>query len=318
MTIIGYHASHEQFAPLDLLHWSQLAEQAGFQAGMCSDHFFPWGRQQGQSGFAWAWLGSALQATSLSFGTVCAPGQRYHPAIIAQAAATLADMYPGRLWVALGSGEALNEHITGEPWPSKPERNQRLKESVDIMRALWAGETVSHNGLIRVDSAKLYTRPQTPPLIVGAAVTPETAEWMGSWTDAVITVNQPPEKLKKVVEAWRRSGGDKPMYLQVHLSYAETGQEALQSAHEQWCTNCFDSSQLADLVMPEQFEAAGAKIRPEDVTEHVRVSADIARHLDWLQQDIALGFERLYLHNVNRQQQRFIETFGERVIPAVS
>jgi coenzyme F420-dependent glucose-6-phosphate dehydrogenase len=119
MAIIGYHASHEQFRPGDLLRYVQLAEQAGFGAAMCSDHFHPWSERQGQSGFAWAWLGAALEATSLSFGLVNAPGQRYHPAIIAQAAATLADMFPGRFWIAVGSGQALNEHITGERWPSK-------------------------------------------------------------------------------------------------------------------------------------------------------------------------------------------------------
>src|SRR5687768_2046557 len=114
MTSFGYHASHEQFAPSLLLQWSQLAEEMGFEAIMCSDHFHPWSERQGQSGFSFAWLGAAMQATSLSFGSVCAPGQRYHPAIVAQATATLAEMFPQRYWVALGSGQLLNEHITGE------------------------------------------------------------------------------------------------------------------------------------------------------------------------------------------------------------
>jgi coenzyme F420-dependent glucose-6-phosphate dehydrogenase len=114
---------------------------------MCSDHFHPWNDDQGQSGFAWSWLGSALQATTLTMGTVCAPGQRYHPAVIAQAAATLAEMHPDRFWVALGSGQALNEHITGDRWPTKPERNERLLESAEIMRALWRGETVTHRDM---------------------------------------------------------------------------------------------------------------------------------------------------------------------------
>jgi probable non-F420 flavinoid oxidoreductase len=317
MAIFGYHASHEQFKPGDLLRWVQLAEQAGFQAGMCSDHFHPWNNLQGQSGFAWSWLGAALQATSLPFGTVCAPGQRYHPAIIAQAAATLADMYPGRFWVALGSGEALNEHITGDPWPSKAERNQRLKESVDVMRALWAGETVTHRGLVQVGDARLYTRPQTPPRIVGAAVTAETAEWVAGWADALITVNQPREKLQPVVDAFRRGGGEgKPMFLQVHVSYAKTEEEALRTAHEQWRSNCFDSQTLADLRMPEDFEAAASSITPEDVRKKsVRVSSDLAQHVAWLHDDIALGFEQIYLHNVNHDQERFIDAFGEKVLP---
>src|SRR3954462_3616377 len=144
MVRIGFHASHELFPPRELLRMVEDAERAGFGAAMCSDHFHPWTERQGQSGFAWAWLGAALQATRLPFGVVCAPGQRYHPAIIAQAAATLAQMFPGRLWVALGTGQNLNEHINGGPWPPKPERQARLKEAVTVIRALWAGETVDH------------------------------------------------------------------------------------------------------------------------------------------------------------------------------
>lgn len=144
MATIGPHASHELFSPGELLRMVQAAEQAGFGAAMCSDHFHPWTERQGQSGYAWAWLGAALQATRLPFGVVCSPGQRYHPAIIAQAAATLGSMYPGRFWVAFGTGQNLNEHITGAPWPSKPERQERLLEAVGVVRALWAGETVDH------------------------------------------------------------------------------------------------------------------------------------------------------------------------------
>src|SRR4051812_83475 len=148
---------------------------------MCSDHFAPWSARQGQSGFAWAWLGAALQATSLSFGVVNAPGQRYHPAIVAQAAATLAEMFPGRFWVALGSGEASNEHITGDRWPGHDERTARLGESVEVIRRLLAGETVSHDGRVTVDRARLWTLPEQPPMLAGPAVSVETARWAGGW-----------------------------------------------------------------------------------------------------------------------------------------
>ena len=181
MANVGFHASHEQFPPSEMLECVRAAEHAGFQAAMCSDHFAPWSLRQGQSGFAWSWLGAALQATSLSFGVVNAPGVRYHPAIIAQAAATLAEMFPGRFWVALGSGQAINEHITGTDWPPKAERNARLQECVEVIRALWAGETVTHHGRIQVEGAKLWTRPQRPPLIVGPALSEETAEFVGGW-----------------------------------------------------------------------------------------------------------------------------------------
>ena len=160
MTIVGWHASHEQIPPSELLRTVQLAEQAGFDAAMSSDHFSPWSERQGESGFAWSWLGAAMATTDLPFGVVTAPGQRYHPAIIAQAAATLGEMFPGRFWMALGTGEASNEHITGDRWPAKDIRNRRLAECVAVIRALLAGEEVSHDGLVRVDRARLYTLPR--------------------------------------------------------------------------------------------------------------------------------------------------------------
>ena len=206
MPIVGFHASHEQIDPRSLLDVVQAAEFAGFQAAICSDHFSPWSTRQGQSGFAWSWLGAALQATSFSFGVVNAPGQRYHPAIIAQAAATLSQMFPGRFWVALGSGEAMNEHITGEGWPVKSLRNARLRECVDVMRALFAGETVSHSGLVQVDRARLWTRPATPPPLVGAAVSEATAAWVGDWADGLVTINQPKDKLERMIAAFREKG----------------------------------------------------------------------------------------------------------------
>src|SRR5690606_35923477 len=195
---------------------------------MCSDHFAPWSARQGQSGFAWSWLGAAMQATSLPFGIVNAPGQRYHPAIIAQAAATLTEMYPGRFWLAIGSGEAANEHITGEAWPTKEVRNARLRECADIMRALFAGDVVSHDGLVQVDRARLWSRPETPPPLIGAAVSAETAGWLGGWADGLITINQDLEQLRRIIDAFHEGGGaGKPIYLQVHVSYAETDEAAL-------------------------------------------------------------------------------------------
>ncbi|WOD40210.1 TIGR03885 family FMN-dependent LLM class oxidoreductase [Nodosilinea sp. E11] len=318
MVQFSYHASHEQFPPSLLLTYAQQAEQAGFQAITCSDHFHPWSERQGESGFAWSWLGAAMQAASLPFGVVCAPGQRYHPAIIAQAAATLGEMFPDRFWVALGSGQAMNEAITGPTWPIKAQRNARLKECVDIMRALWAGETVTHHGLVCVEEAKLYTRAAHPPQIMGAAITPKTAEWVGGWADGLITISHPHDKLRQVVEAFRRGGGeDKPMYLKVQLSYAEDDETALTGAYDQWRTNIFDSPVQTDFRHPQQFDAAASFVKPEDMYDHVRIAADPQQHIDWLQKDIDLGFETISLHNVNRGQQRFIDVFGEQILPAL-
>ena len=318
MAIIGYHNSHEQFKPSSLLEYVRLAEKAGFQGALSSDHFHPWSNSQGESGFAWSWLGAALQATNLTFGVVNAPGQRYHPAIIAQAAATLAEMFPERFFICLGSGQALNEMITGDKWPTKAERNARLKEAVEIIRALWNGERVTHKGLVTVEEAQLYTLPKVKPLIVGAAVSDKTAEWVGSWADALITVSKPPQALKKTVEAFRRGGGEgKPMYLKVQLSYARSEQEARQGAHDQWRGNIFDNSLLTDLRIPEQFEAAAEFVNPNELDNFVRISSSTQQHIDWLGEYIGLGFSNLYLHNVNLNHLPFIDDFGAKVIPAL-
>ena len=317
-TVIGFHCSHEQLPPSILLRNATLAADAGFEALMCSDHFHPWSERQGQSGFAWSWLGAALQATTTaSFGTVCAPGQRYHPAVIAQAAATLAEMFPGRFWLALGSGEAVNEQIAG-PWPDKPARHARLRECVEVMRALWAGDCVTLRGHTTTQGARLYTRPAQPPLIVGAALTPDTARWAGSWADALVTVAGDRERMQRIVDAFRDGGGaGKPLFLQVALAYAPTDAEALAAAHDQWRQPALPTMQLAELDSVAAFDRATADTRPEDVLAGVRVSADIERHIDWLHEDRALGFERIYLHNVARDHQElFIRACAARLLPA--
>ena len=319
MVTIGYHCSHEQFSPKRLLELARTAEGAGFHAGLSSDHFHPWSERQGHSGFAWSWLGAALEATNLPFGVVCAPGQRYHPAIIAQASATLAEMYPGRFWITLGSGQLLNEGITTGRWPTKSERNARLLESAEVIRRLWAGETVTHNGLVEVEDAHLYTRPEKPPLMLGAAISPETAGWLGGWADGLITISKPPDELKSVVDAFRRGGGEgKSMYLQVQLSYGRTDDDALSGAWDQWRNNIFNSPVLSDLRTPAAFDAAGELISPDRLHGFVNISSNTDRHIEWLREYAGLGFTHLYLHNVNREQERFIRAFGEEVIPALA
>jgi len=315
--VVGYHASHEQFGPAVLLDAVQRAERAGFDAAMCSDHFYPWSEEQGESAFAWSWLGAALQATSLPLGVVNAPGQRYHPAIIAQAVATLAVMFPGRFWIAVGSGQAMNEHITGTRWPPKPERNERLLECAEIMRALWAGETVRHHGHVVVDDARLYTRPEEPPLLVGAAVTPETARWLAGWADALITVVQPDDVLARVLDAFREGGGEgKPVFLQVHLAWAETEAEARRNALREWRPNVGDNSVLTELRTPHQLARAAQFVRPEDLDRSVRISDSLQQHVDWLARDLE-RFDAVYLHEVGRDQRRVIETFGAEVLPSL-
>ena len=313
---IGYHASHEQFSPRELLDLVRAAEEARFEVAMCSEHIMPWSERQGHSGYSLSWLGAAMQATALPFGMVVAPGYRHHPAVLAQAAATLEQMFPGRFWIALGSGEALNEHITGEPWPMKEARNERLLECATVMRRLWDGETVTHHGHVRVVEAKLYSLPERPPRMFGAALTERTAEWMGSWADGLITVAS--AQAKKVVDAFRSGGGEgKPVAAQMKLSWAATDEEALASAMDQWNTNVFPSSIAADLAMPSQFEALAKSVTTDQIREAVRVSGDLERHVEWIREARELGVSELYLHNVGRNQKEFIEAFGREVLPGV-
>lgn len=316
MATLGYHFSHEQFSPGTLLQYAKMAEEAGFKFGISSDHFHPWNHEQGQSGFAWSWLGAAMSSTNLRYGVVNCPCFRYHPAIIAQAVATLDEMFPERFWIAVGSGQAMNESITGKHWPAKQERNDRLKEAVDIMRALWKGETVTHHGLIKVEEATLYTRPKTEIEVVGAALTPETAKWLASWADSLITVSQPEDKLQKMVDTWKSNGGEhKPMKIKVQLSYDKTMEDALQGAHEQWKTNVFGSAMLAELRTPKQFEQAARHVRPEELHGHVNISHEPERHIEWLQKYVEMGFSEIDLHNVNTKQEQFMDVFAESVIP---
>lgn len=318
MTVIGFHCSHEQIPPGQLLRDVQHAEQAGFTAGMSSDHFSPWSERQNESGFAWAFLGAALATTNLPFGVVNAPGQRYHPAIIAQAIATLAQMFPDRIWAALGSGEASNERITGDVWPRKEIRDQRLIECVDVIRRLLRGEEVSFDGLIHVNRAQLWTLPERVPDLVGPAVSPATAARHAEWADALITVNQPAETLRQVKDAYRDAGGRGPARLQIHLSWAPTEEEALAIAHDQWRTNVFTPPVPWDLETVEAFDTVGEAVSPEQVAESVRVSSDLGQHAAWLNEYIEQGWDELYLHFVGQHQAPFIDAFGEHVLPQLS
>jgi len=315
MTTIGFHASHEQVHPTRLLDAVIRAEQAGFTAAMCSDHLAPWSERQGHSAFAWSWLGAALQSTSLPFGIVNAPGQRYHPAIIAQAIATLSAMYPGRFWAALGSGENSNEHVTGGGWPAKSNREQRLLECVAVIRSLLAGEEVTHHGLVTVDRARVWTLPDVAPTLLGAAVTDTTSGWVAGWADGLITVNQPADDLKRVLAAYREAGGTGTTALQIHVSWAPTEAEALHIAHDQWRSNVFGPPISWDLDSPEAFDAASEFVPPEAVRDSVFVSSDLGAHAAYLRECAELGFDQLYIHHVGQEQSRFIDAYGEHVLP---
>jgi probable non-F420 flavinoid oxidoreductase len=315
MPVIGLHNSHEQIHPAQLLDAVQHAEEVGFTAAMCSDHFAPWNMEQGHSGFSWSWLGAALATTSLPFGAVNAPGQRYHPAIVAQAIATLGAMFPARFWVALGSGEAMNEHITGDPWPPKDQRDARLRECVDIIRAMLAGEEVTHDGLVTVDRARIWTLPEQPPALIAPAVSVETARRGADWADGMVTINQPHDHLRQMIAAYRDAGGRGKLILQLHLSYDPDPDRALAIAFDEWHTGVVPPPESWDLDTPQAFEKASASATPEEVAKVVRVSNDLGQHAAWITEYAELGFDDIYLHHVGQEQRGFLDAFGEHVLP---
>lgn len=317
MTVIGFHCSHEQLPPSALLSAVQHAETAGFEAAMCSDHLAPWSRTQGHSGYAWSWLAAALATTSLRFGVVSAPGQRYHPAIAAQKIATLGEMFPGRFWAALGSGEAMNEHVTGDPWPDKPTRERRLVESVDVMRRLLAGEEVSHRGEVVVHRARVWSLPAEPPALLAAAVTPESAERHAAWAEGLITVASEPAQLAEIVRRYRDAGGRGPVCGQMHLAWAPTESAAVAVAKEQWQSNLVPAPEAWDLEQPEDFEQRTAGATEEQLRAAVFISSDLGRHCGRIEELLAAGVDELYLHEVGTDLHRFVDTFGERVLPHV-
>ena len=320
---VGYAAMFEQFHPTDLLRWSRLAEEHGFTSVMASDHFHPWTPEQGQSAFVWSWLGALGATTSLRFGTgVTPPGFRYHPAIIAQAAATLEAMYPGRFWLGLGAGEALNDHIVGRYWPEAPTRLRILMESIGVIRKLFTGKRVKYQGEhITLESARLYTMPETPPPIYVATAGPVQSKRTGRYCDGIITVGAADEKIRMLMERFeegaREAGKDPaqmPRIVQLHVSWAESRQEALENALREWPNGGMPFPK-GDIRNPEDFQAMARFVRPENFENRVLISPDLDEHLEYIQHYIDLGFDEVYVHNVGRNQEEFIRAYGERVIP---
>jgi probable non-F420 flavinoid oxidoreductase len=317
--LVSYHASHEQFGPAELLKLAVQAEQAGFDAVFSSDHLQPWAPRQGESGFAWSWLGAALQATRrCPFGVITVPsGWRYQPVVLAQAIATLGLMFPNRLpWVAFGSGEAINECAVGAEWPQKDERNARLKEGAEIVRALLAGATVTRRGRVQAANVKLWSRPDEPARIVGAATSERTAAWLATWADGLLTTSHDIEGLKRIVQSFRDAGGaGKPVHVKLDVSWAQTEESALLQAHEQWRYNMLGAGVNWDTSDPSHLESAARFVRPDDVRQAVFVAADLDAHAERLRAISALGVTTLDVHNVGRNQTEFIGAYGAYVLP---
>ena len=323
--VIGYAAMFEQFHPTDLLRWSRQAEDVGFTGVMASDHFHPWVPQQGQAAFVWAWMGALGAQTSLRFGTgVTPPGYRYHPAIIAQAAATLEAMFPGRFYLGLGAGEALNEHIVGGYWPEAAIRSEKLFEAIEVLHKLFTGKVVKHQGKhFTLESARLYTLPPIPPPMYVATSGPINSERTGKFADGIISVGAGDDKLKLLIERFEKGARDAgkdpatmPRIMQVHVSWAASHDEALAQAVKEWPNGGMPFPK-GDIRNPEDFAEMAKIVRPENFANRVLTSPDLAEHTAHIQHFIDLGFTEIYVHNVGRNQEAFITAYGREVLPAL-
>ena len=322
---LGYAAMLEQFHPTELLDYCVLAEQNGFSGVMAADHLQPWVPQQGNAAFVWAFMAAVAERTKGDVGPgVTCPTFRTHPVVIAQAAATLAAMYPGRFWLGLGSGEALNEHVVAGYWPEAPERINRLFEAIDIFSRLFTGKDTKHNGhFFKMETIRLWTMPEKPPEIYVATAGPITAKRTGQHADGLITVGAPEGKIEMIrenCEAGRRESGQDPKgfkyILQLHLSWAETDQQALTNAMVEW-PNGGMKFPKADIRSPQDFEQMAKLVRPEDFQGRMLISSDLEAHRREIQKFCNMGFDRIYLHNVGRNQKEWIEAFGREVLPAL-
>jgi coenzyme F420-dependent glucose-6-phosphate dehydrogenase len=325
---VGYAAMLEQFGPLEVTELSVKAEQSGFSGVMAADHYQPWVPAQGNASFVWNVMTAIAERTKGDVGPgVTCPSFRMHPAIVAQASATLAAMYPGRHWLGLGSGEALNEHILGQYWPETPERIARMFEALEIITKLFGsrGKDVKHEGkFFKLESTRLWTMPDEPPPIYIATAGPVTAKKTGMYADGLITVGAPEEKIgmifDKCREGAKEAGKDPSKFRfigQLHLSWAPTDEEALRNAMVEW-PNGGMKFPKQDIKSPHDLEAMAKLVRPEDFQGRMLISADPEKHRQAIQKFIDLGFDQIYLHNVGRNQVEWIELFGREVLPKLT
>lgn len=323
---IGYAAMLEQYHPTELLDFCALAEAAGFDGIMAADHLQPWTPQQGQAAFVWSFMTAAAERTAGDIGPgVTCPSFRQHPAVIAQAAATMAAMYPGRFWLGLGSGEALNEHVVAGYWPEAPERISRMFEAVEIMRKLFSGKDVKHKGeFYRMETFRLWTMPQTPPPIYIATSGPITARKTGALADGLITVGAAEEKIEAIFQNCRagcRQAGNDPtkfrFILQLHLSWAPTDEEAMRNALVEW-PNGGMTFPKQDIRSPHDLAQMARLVRPEDFEGRLLISSDLEAHRREIQRFLDMGFDKIYLHNVGRNQREWAEAFGREVLPRLT
>src|SRR4051794_24526183 len=312
---IGYFLSSEEFTPVELVRQAKLAEEHGFSGLWISDHYHPWIEAQGESGFVWSMIGAISQVTErlpVTTAVTC-PTLRIHPAVIAQAAATSALLLEGRFRFGVGSGEALNEHILGDAWPDADTRIEMLEESIEIIRELWNGGFVKHEGRhYVVENARIYSLPDSPPPVYISGFGPKSIKLAASVGDGYCTVG--PDK--DAVEQFRsQGGGDKPVQGGLKVCYGDDEAECLKTAHETWPNEGLPGELAQILPMPAHFEQACELVTPEMVAESVPCGPDLDKHVETLQQYADAGFDEVYVQQIGPNQDAFFRAYKETVLP---
>jgi coenzyme F420-dependent glucose-6-phosphate dehydrogenase len=316
VTALGYALSSEEHGPRDLVRNARQAEEVGFTFAMISDHFHPWIERHPHSPFVWGVLGAIAEATDrLVVGTgVTCPTMRIHPAIIAHAAATAADLMPGRFFLGLGTGENLNEHILGQAWPEWDVRAEMLEEAVEVIRSLWSGEVTSHRGRhYRVQNAKLYTLPESLPPIRVAASGARMAERAARIGEGLIATA--PDK--ELVKAYRDGGGSGPLIGQMTVCWAESEAKARRTAHEWWPTAALRGEVSQELPNPSQFTDLAQSVTEDQVAEAILCSPDPDQHLAKIREYEEAGFDHVYVHQIGPDQAGYLDFAKREILPAL-
>jgi G6PDH family F420-dependent oxidoreductase len=316
VTALGYALSSEEHGPRDLVSNARRAEEAGFTFALISDHFHPWIERHPHSPFVWGVLGAIAEATDrLVVGTgVTCPTMRTHPAIIAHAAATAADLMPGRFFLGVGTGENLNEHILGQAWPEWDVRVEMLEEALEVIRALWSGEVTSHRGRhYRVQNAKLYTLPESLPPIRVAASGPRMAERAARMGDGLISTA--PDK--ELVKAYQDAGGVGPLIGQLSVCWAKSEAAARRTAHEWWPTAALHGEVSQELPNPSQFTDLAKSVTEDQVAEAILCSPDPEQHLAKIREYEKAGFDHVYVHQIGPDQAGYLGFAEREILPAL-
>ncbi|WP_214414337.1 LLM class F420-dependent oxidoreductase [Sphaerisporangium fuscum] len=318
MAQIGYTLMCEQTTPKQLVGDAVGAERAGFDYAVISDHYFPWLDEMGHSPYAWSVLGAVANATErLPLMTyVTCPIIRYHPAVVAQKAATMGALSDGRFTLGLGAGENLNEHVVGQNWPPVNIRHEMFAEAVEIIQALFTGDYISYRGdHYTVDSAKLWDLPDEPVPIGIAAGGPQSIDLAAEYGDALITT----EPAGRLVERFKASGGEgKPVYGQIAISYDTDAEAAKERAHRLWRWFPAGWKVLSELPGPVNFAAYSKFVRPEDVAQQVPCGADVEAVVEAVRKFTEAGFTHVALVQIGADhQQEFLGWAEKELLPAL-